>query len=119
MRFVLIALLTTGPMGTCLMDPPPRACTQLYAYGVTINLVSPGGQAVTGATLTLSEGTYTETMQEVMPGSYVGAGERPGRYSVQVQAPGYLPATLTDLVAGSDECHVIGVARTVVLAPAS
>ena len=52
---------------------------------------------------------------EVQPGVYVGAGERAGTYTLTVEAEGFEPVTIEDIVVEADECHVIGVSREVTL----
>ena len=62
---------------------------------------------IEGATLTLTEGTYSEILWEVLPGRYAGAWERDGVYDLTVDAPHYLSAYRSDIVVLRDECHVI------------
>ena len=104
----------------CPIDGVP--CTELYAYGLTVRLSDAAtGDPISGATLVLTEGAYVETMQELSaefnPGAYVGAGERPGRYTLTVQAEGYQSTVIEDIVVIADICHVIGRALDVELSP--
>ena len=90
-----------------------RPCTALYAYGVTATVQDELGNPVPGATLTLSEGSYQEILEEWYPGEYVGAGERAGTYTLTVVADGFETVTVDDIFVDADECHVIGVSRQI------
>lgn len=116
----LLAVLGTALPAGCPIDGVP--CTELYAYGLTVRLSDAAtGDPISGATLVLTEGAYIETMQELSaefnPGAYVGAGERPGIYTLTVQAEGYQSTVIQDIVIVSDVCHVIGRALDVQLSP--
>ena len=39
------------------------------------------------------------------------AGERVGTYTSTIEAEGFEPVTIEDIVIETDECHVIGVTR--------
>jgi uncharacterized surface anchored protein len=100
------------------------ACTANFVMGVNVRVIDAAtGAAIGGATLTLADGDYTEILTESLSssisGSYYGAGERPGTYTLTVQAAGYQDATLEDIVVVTDECgcHVIPVERTVEMTP--
>ena len=113
MRGLLMVLLTTSVLfaGCSSFWPDGRACTMLYAYGVSANVTDADtGEAVTNATLTLQDGDYTEVMEGSPSGGYVGAGERPGTYTLTIEVPGVPSETVPDIVVGFDGCHVIGVA---------
>ena len=76
MRTVLMILLVSGlPLGTCIQPPAATPCTALFAYGVNATVTDAvTATAITDATLTLTEGSYTEVMQHFPTGDYVGAG---------------------------------------------
>jgi hypothetical protein len=98
--------------------PGGTACTELYAYGVSVTVTNAiNGNPVNNATLTLSDGSYNETMQWVPTGDYVGAGERAGTYALTVTAPGFQSQTIGQIVVTADACHVQGVHLTVELVP--
>lgn len=119
MRIPLMILLTAWiPSGTCLGPPGGTMCTAMYAYGVSVTVInSQTGAPVDGVVLTLTDGAYTETMQAFPSGGYVGAGERPGTYTLTVRADGFADKTMENIVVTADECHVIGVSRQIALDP--
>ena len=93
-------------------------CTALYAYGVSATVTcAVNGDPINDATLTLTDGGYSEVMQFVVTGDYVGAGERAGTYSLTAVAAGYISQTINGIVVTADECHVQGVHVAVQLQP--
>jgi hypothetical protein len=86
-------------------------------FGVNISVTDEAGAPVTGASLTLHDGAYQETMAELSPGNYAGAMERPGTYGVTIEADGFASVTLQDLAVLAGDCHVMAVTRDVVLPP--
>jgi len=115
------AILCMIPLFACGIECPITngpVCTEVFVYGVNVTLTdTETGEPVTGATLVLSEATYTETMREITPGQYVGAGERPGTYELTVEAEGFLPESRSMIVVTADECHVIPVNLDIALTP--
>jgi len=121
MRITMSLLLTTVVFRGCpsiiiVPDdgtlPGGRACTTVFVYGLNVTVTdAETGAAITGATLTLTDESqpYTEILDEVRSGVYVGAGERPGQYTLIAEAPGYKPQTIAGIVITADECHVIPV----------
>ena len=108
------------PKCGCIFGGP--VCTAQFVYGLTVNVTDESGDPVTGATLTLTEGDFVEVIPgppgsglELEGGVYLGAGERPGTYTLTVEAPGFEPVTVESIVIEADECHVIGVTRDVTL----
>ena len=61
---------------------------------------------IEGATLTLREGDYVETLWELSPGEYSGALERAGVYGLTLEAEGYESDSREDIVVTTDGCHV-------------
>ncbi len=119
MRTIAFLLAAVGLASTgCAIVPDETACTLLYAYGVTAEVTdATTGEFISDATLTLRDGNYEEEMQYRYQGSYVGAGERAGTYTLEAFLPGYESQTINNIVVTADECHVIGVAVTVKLVP--
>ena len=104
----------------CCWIPDGVICTLEFAYGIAVTVTDENGGPITGATLTLTDNGYTETMVELadpQPGVYLGAGERAGTYTLTVEAEGFEPATLENIFVDEDVCHVIPVERTVSLTP--
>ena len=98
MHCVTMALMVLGlPLAGCLPQFDGTACTDLFAYGVNATVTNATtGAPITDATLTLTEGTYTEVMQLIPTGDYVGAGERAGTYTLTATAPQAPPAATPD-----------------------
>jgi hypothetical protein len=104
--------------GGCTTSSPPLECTDIFVYGLSVTVTNlKTGSPVTGAALTLTDSAYSETMQEVAPGHYVGAGERPGNYTLTIEAEGFSSVTITGLSVVSDPCHVIPVGVEQSLSP--
>ncbi len=116
--FGLVSLVTLFLVG-CPPIFDGVICTEIFAYGLNATVTDGNGDPVAGATLTLVEGDYTETMIEIDPmgqtGVYVGAGERAGTYSLTIEAEGFDTITLDDIAIDADECHVIPVGLTLSL----
>ena len=96
-----------------------QACTTEFRFGVNVTVRNAnGGAPVVGATVTIVEGTYSETLSPIGPaGSYAGAGEREGGYTLSVSAPGFVSPAPRPVVVTGDECHVNGVSVTIELTP--
>ena len=120
-RFMLVVPILaaagcqTGPGGGGNDDR--IACTEIFVYGVNVSVTDEADEPVTGAVLTLTDGDYSKTMQELAEGGYVGAGERAGTYTLIVEADGFEPATIEGIIVDADECHVIPQARAITLSP--
>ena len=110
-----LALYAAGGAG-CVIE---TSCTTQYVYGVNVTVRDArDGRVVTDATVRIVDGAYEETLTQVaLQGSYAGAGERGGTYTLTVTAPGFQPAAPRTLVVTEDECHVRGVSVTVDLTP--
>ena len=118
MRILSISLLTALLASVSCTLPDPIACTAIFVYGVTATVTDHDtGSPVAGAMLTLTDGAYMEEMESFQNGDFVGAGERPGTYSLTATAPGYQSRTLDDIVVTADACHVHGVHVAVELSP--
>lgn len=103
-------MLSLAPYLQCSGLDGGQPCTAIFAYGVNAEVTNAqSGAAISGATLTLRDGTYIEVMQSVTAGDYFGAGERKGTYTLTVSATGFQPVTVENIVVQSDPCHVIPV----------
>ena len=106
----LLAALTIG--SACFLGPGD--CTTELRYGLVVLVrdAATGAPAGHGATATAQDGAYVETLHfNGGPGSadslsFVGAGERPGRYEVRVNKTGYQPWSRRGIQVKSDACHV-------------
>ncbi len=117
----LIAALLVWILGCPLNMLPPSGgivCTEIFIYGINLTLTDEAGEPITGATVTLTSGDFSETMLDLGSGVYAGAGERAGTYSMLIEADGFGSETVADIVVDADECHVIPVAREVALTAA-
>jgi hypothetical protein len=107
---LLILLLSNG---ACFLLPDDGiACTAIFVYGLNVTLTAEDTSApISGATLVIREGAFSETMMELTPsidpGKYVGAGERAGTYTIDVSAAGFVSKTIVGIQIGEDICHVI------------
>ncbi len=93
------------------------ACTADIRHGLEVRVIN----ASTSANIScISLGTitdmgvvgYTESLDNSSCstqalGSLVGAFERPGLYSIEVSAPGFITSRLDNILINSDECHVL------------
>lgn len=117
-RAVLLSIVALMVCGTQCPNIPWPVCTLEFVYGVQVELTdAETGEPVSDATLVLTEGTYTETMEEIMPGQYVGAGERKGTYDLTVEAEGYNSESRSGIEVDADLCHVIPVRLEIELTP--
>ena len=118
MRVAMAVMLISGLLGVSCVSDGPVACTMQFVYGVNATVAdATTGDPISGATLTLTEGDYVEVMEEVQDGSYVGAGERAGTYSLMIEADGFVTGTITGIVVTEDECHVIPRTVTITVDP--
>jgi len=98
-------------------------CTSILLWGISVTIVDGAtGNRFTGdVTVTVTDGSYTETESPpLLPaGPRVSnlAGERPGTYRVEVRAPGYVTWIRTNVRVRQDDCHVRTVHLTAELEP--
>src|SRR4051812_47378244 len=112
-KTILSALLPILFAG-CGGGPGGQACTDLYAYGLTVTLKDAAtGQPICDAVVTAADGAYSEELQKLdfnpSDCSYVGAAERAGNYTLTAVKTGYMNATQSGVVVTADACHVMGV----------
>ena len=98
------------------------ACTTNVVFGVDVHVLDAvDRRSLGGASLTLLDGNYLETMQELdpvfAPGRYAGAAERAGTYRLEVELNGYLSQVIEGIEVTADLCHVIPVTVEVELQP--
>jgi len=93
-------------------------CTAVFVYGVNAVLTDvTDGTPIEGATLTLVDGDYMETMEDLGMGSYAGAGERAGTYTLLAQADGFGDVMMEDIMVNADVCHVTPVSVPIAMFP--
>ena len=101
-----IALLTSA------CRSPLVACNLNLVFGLTIVVTDSTTGAPLGGVATIVEvrdGANVDTLPEMAPNEYAGAGERPGTYSVKVLRSGYRVWQSDGVRVREDECHVIPV----------
>jgi hypothetical protein len=87
----LAALLGLG-LASPLMRGAPRKGS------LSGEVADPSGAAVPGATVMVSNGTWSEALSTDGYGHYVAGGLAPGRYEVSVSSDGFAPLDRTGLV---------------------
>ena len=121
-RRICLAVMIVVVNGAALCEPPPIVCTASIDPGLTVRVTDARtGEGVMGATVTATDGDYVEVLDPPgsSSGSHVGAYERPGTYTLTIEAQGYVSQTIEDVVVERGVCHVHMVWRTVELTPAS
>ncbi len=118
-KFALMTLLTSAG---CLAGNTiePVMCTKEFVYGLhtTIRDAATSQAIAKESILTLQDGNYEEVVTNSWDGlTLVGAGERPGTYTVTVEHPDYLTWSVSGLEVTADECHVIPVSLAIGLTP--
>ncbi|MCW3053957.1 MAG: hypothetical protein JWN14_3127 [Chthonomonadales bacterium] len=92
----------------------PVGCSANIENGITVRVVDAVTNAniATGATGTIQDGSYTETLQ---PTAFDGAGnvlymtgapERTGTYTIRINKTGYAPFVLQNVTVTKNVCHV-------------
>lgn len=83
-------------------------CTDIFVFGLNVQVrdATTGGIILNNITVTAIDGSYSEELDFIFD-SFVGAGERPGDYILEVRAEGYPDFTSNPISVGADECHVI------------
>lgn len=118
--FLISSSLCLPYLATC--RPGTIDCSDSFEPGINVLVLD--AQISTGidhAILTLTEGEYTETLKWLgaPPGTYSGAYERSGTYTLTVEAEGFVSQTIDGIVIGltEDGCHVDTISLTVELTP--
>jgi len=99
-------------------DTEPINCTDIFIFGLTVQVrdINTGGIILNNISVTATDGSYSEELAFSFD-SFFGAGERPGDYTLTVEADGYLTLITPVIVVGADECHVINESVDLVLEP--
>ncbi|MBW2937363.1 carboxypeptidase-like regulatory domain-containing protein [Aureisphaera sp. CAU 1614] len=95
-------------------------CTEEFVYGLSITITDANsGEVITmDITVTAEDGNYTEELMAFFDfTNFVGAGERPGTYTIHISAEGYEEIVSQPIEVGANECHVIPEVRSFQLQP--
>jgi hypothetical protein len=95
-------------------------CTEQFVYGlnVTVRDVTTNGIITDGVVVIARDGSYEEELMNIDGfDNFIGAGERPGNYIIEVTSANYETFTSELIQVGADECHVIGEVIEIVLQP--
>lgn len=109
-------LLASLGLSACTL-PTNTQCSDIAEAGLTVHVVDQiSGDPICDATVVVTDGSYTETLEETSPTSgcfYAGAYERPGTYDLVVSAPGHQTLTQAAIVVAQGTCHVSGRTLTI------
>lgn len=114
--FVVLCFACSGDDDTEKQEPV--ACTDEFVFGLSVqvrdaatNAIIPGGVIVVAR-----DGSYTETLDFIFD-THVGAGERPGMYTLTATKDGFATKTAGPITVVLDEdmCHVITQSLTIAL----
>ena len=116
MKFII--LLTLFLFTQC-EDKEPIFCTEVFVYGlnVTVKDANTSSFITENITITARDGEYEEQLTLEGIDYFLGAGERPGNYVLEITAEGYEDYTSEIIQVDSDECHVIPEVLEIVLQP--
>ena len=115
--FAVIVLIGAGP--ATLAGCGGSGCKLNRFPGLDVTVVDDVGEMVCGATVTATDGAYTETLTASPAGGpcyFTGAWERPGVYTVQATFEGRT-AVRPDVQVTDGECHVVPAIITIWLPP--
>ncbi|MAZ71648.1 MAG: hypothetical protein CMC70_00740 [Flavobacteriaceae bacterium] len=114
--FVAICFACSGDDDTGTEEPVP--CTEEFVYGLSVQVRDAATGAIIsgGVTVVAQDGTYTETL-DFMFDTHVGAGERPGVYTLTASKEGFVTkmAGPVTVELTEDMCHVITESVTIKL----
>lgn len=95
-------------------------CTEQFVYGLNVTVKDAiTNEIVTeGIVVIARDGTYEEELMNIDSfDTFIGAGERPGNYTLEVTSLNYELFTSDVIQVGADECHVIGESVEILLQP--
>ncbi len=103
---IVIALLLL----TQCNDDNQFACTEQFVYGLNITIKDSNTNTVITENITVIalDGDYEEQLM-IIEGfdTFIGAGERPGNYSIEVTSLSYQTFNSEIIQVDADQCHVI------------
>jgi hypothetical protein len=112
MTRALLPLVAVALVGCGGAGDGTRICTLQLVWGVGVEVVDPAGNHVCDAIVTLRSGGQIETARRLGDPErcyYVGAGEAPGSWTIDVARPGLPPPPSVTVTVGwgdSAHCHV-------------
>ena len=115
MRRISSALVTVCGLAGCTGGPTAVGCTEEARPGIIVSVRNDatGAPAAEGAILTLTDGSFRQTVDETTIRGLVlfGAVERPGVYDVAVDKDGFEEWRREGVTVGltPDGCHVVTV----------
>ena len=116
--FVAVCLACSGNDDT--VPEEPVACTEEFVYGLSVEVrnATTGAIIPGGVTVVAKDGEYTETLNYMFD-THVGAGERPGTYTLTASKEGFVTKMTGPITVEQTEdlCHVITKSVTIELAP--
>lgn len=99
-------------------DTEPLNCTDIFVFGLSVQVrdINTGEIILNNISVTAVDGSYEEELVFSFD-TFIGAGERPGNYTLTVEADGYLTLITPTIQVDADECHVIPEIVELVLEP--
>lgn len=114
LAFVFVAC--SGDDDTVVEEP--IACTEEFVFGLSVQVrdAATGTIIPGGVTVVAQDGMYTETLDFIFD-THVGAGERPGNYTLIASKDGFMDKMAGPILVTMDEdmCHVITQSVTIKL----
>ncbi|MGB0788588.1 MAG: hypothetical protein ACPG7E_04240 [Marinirhabdus sp.] len=118
--FLLFTIASFLACDTTDGDGQELNCTTVFVNGLDIRVedVTTGQPIGTGIQVIAQDGDHTDALS-FTGSSYVGAGERPGTYTVTITSDSYTPYTSPPITVRKtdDGCHVVTQNRKVQLTP--
>lgn len=96
-------------MTQCDVDDP-IACTEQFVYGLNVTVKDANSNSVIteGITVIARDEDYEEELMHIESfDNFIGAGERPGNYIIEINGPNYQSFTSDVIFVDADQCHVI------------
>jgi hypothetical protein len=125
--FLLVSLISISSGCGSGDSPGGVGCSANIVDGIVVHVIDAQTHAniATGATGTIQDGSYTETLRPTqLDGagntiSLSGAPERTGAYTITIQKAGYQTFVLQNVVVTKNVCHVNTVTVDANLLPAT
>jgi hypothetical protein len=118
MRFIVLFCLIL--VTQCDKDKDPILCTDEFVYGLNITIKDANSSLIIteNITITAHDDDYEEELMNFEEeDNFLGAGERPGSYIIEVIADGYEAYTTEVIQVEAGECHVIPEVLEIALQP--